>query len=271
MVASRILFRDNQCMKSSGGTYTGDGGALYMNQCGDNLYWYNVTFDDNRAVRGGGVFNNQPASQVDFQNCLWMNNEAWVGGGFFNNGAAVTNLAHCTLAYNKATTPAGYSQAGGSAFYNAVSGGTQSIGSSILFHNQYTQLQSGGPPLVSAGTIGGVTSTVSATYSCVELDALPAPPWFGSGCIALDPQFTNGPARILTLQSSSPCIDAADDTDLLPDYADLDGNGTTGNEWTPLDARNNQREVEVVAVPDTGVDGGNISNKITDMGAFEVQ
>jgi hypothetical protein len=130
---------------------------------------------------------------------------------------------------------------------------------------------------LSPGTIGGVKSNISATYSCVELDAIPIPPatppaWFGVGSIWLDPKFFDGAARDLTLQSTSPCIDAADDTDLLRDLADLDGDGDTGigGEFTPLDMGEKTREVDT-SVPDTGVDGGNIVGDVTDMGAFEVQ
>jgi len=276
--ASRILIRDNICMDSSG--LSGDGGALYMHECGPDLYWYNTHFDDNEAIYGGGVFNNKANGSVFFQNCVWNDNEAWAGGGLYTNVLAATTLAHCTMAYNKAITPAGNSRKGGSAVFNQVNnGGALNIGSSVLYHNVYTQLQTVGRPLLTAGTIGGKKVFIFVTYSCAELDFVPVlpggpppPGWFGAGSIFADPVFTNGTARDFTLQLTSPCIDAADDRNLLLDLADLDGDGDTGpgGEFTPLDQNENPREVDVATVPDTGFIGGNVA-AITDMGAFEVQ
>ena len=49
-----------------------------------------------------------------------------------------------------------------------------------------------------------------------------------------DPKFTDLAAGNLRLRPDSPCIDAADNTAVPPDFLDSNGNGNT-NELMPLD------------------------------------
>ena len=268
---SKLVIRDNNCIDTSTSPFTGEGGGMYIQECGPDFDLFNVLFDDNRAIHGGGLFLRGQNDPVRFQNGVWTDNTAWAGGGVFQATApsTATGFSHCTFAYNSAITPASKFPAGGSAFYREPLSGPIGISSSILYNNLYTQLVSGGRPVHTLDNIGGSTFNVTVKYSDVELISGPNPGWFGTGSISVPPLFINGPARILTLQATSPCIDAADDTALLQDRADLDEDGDPF-EFTPLDANLLEREVDILGGGASGNAGGNLSG-ITDMGAFEVQ
>ena len=275
---SKVVLRDNVALTPPS-TTAGDGGGMYINFPAANFDLFNFVFDGNRASRGGGLFLQVQAETVRFQNCVWTDNGATAGGAVFLGSAGSFNPAgptfsHCTIAYNTATTPASQIPAGGSAFFRKSNTGNLNISSSILYNNSYTQVLSGGNSTTTPGNFGGNNSLTLVEYSNVELLLPPPmPAWFGMGSISAPPMFTNGRARILTLQASSPCIDAGDDTALLPDTADLDNNGVFGAEFTPLDANLAPREVKILA-SGPGSEGGNITTTpptIADMGAFEVQ
>ncbi len=98
----------------------------------------------------------------------------------------------------------------------------------------------------------------------------------GEGNIAADPLFADpeGPDGFLgsrdddlTLLPGSPAIDAADNTRVPADSADLDGDGDTA-EATPLDLAGLERFTDDPAAPDTGVPGNGHAS-IVDMGAHE--
>lgn len=85
-----------------------------------------------------------------------------------------------------------------------------------------------------------------------------------------DPLFLGGGYK---LSSTSPCIDAGDDTMLdaangISDLADLDGDGNT-TEDIPFDIARQAREVDHVTI-DTGIDDA-LAGHIADQGCYEVQ
>ncbi len=86
-----------------------------------------------------------------------------------------------------------------------------------------------------------------------------------------NPDFTNAAARMLTLQGTSPCIDAAKNGNILKDWTDLDEDGSTGGaggEKTPFDFSGiTARRLDDPNTPDSGP--GN--PPIVDMGAFEFE
>ena len=275
---SNVVLRDNVALAPFS-TTSGEGGGLFITDTFPNFDLFNFVFDGNRSARGGGLFLEVAVNSTRFQNCVWIDNGATAGGAVFLRALnplwptpAGPTFSHCTLAYNTATTPVGQLPKGGSAFFRKSHTGNLSISSCILYHNSYTQLLSGGNSTTTPGNFGGNNSLTLVEYSNVEiLLPPPMPAWFGVGSISVPPMFINGPARILTLQAASPCIDAGDDNALLDDTANLDGDTDLG-EPTPLDANLAPREVDN-PVTDTGLDGAgtNANGKIADMGAFEVQ
>ena len=92
--------------------------------------------------------------------------------------------------------------------------------------------------------------------------------WPGDGNINADPLFVDPPGGDLHLAVGSPCIDAADNTTVPPDVADLDGDGDT-TERTPLDLEGNSRFVDDPDTEDTGVSDPPNYMEIVDMGAYE--
>jgi hypothetical protein len=121
-------------------------------------------------------------------------------------------------------------------------------------------------------------STITITCSCVQdADANDATVYPGTGNIDDDPLFTdpNGPDDVagtedddLRVSSSSPCIDAGDNTGVPADTADLDNDGNT-TERTPLDLDNHRRFVDDPATIDSGVPDPPYYNEVVDMGAYE--
>lgn len=104
------------------------------------------------------------------------------------------------------------------------------------------------------------------------------PTWLaGGGNIDGDPVFgdADGPDKIagteddnLRVQSGSPCIDAADNTAIATDTADLDNDGNT-TERTPLDLGNDARFVDDPDSTDVGLADPPDYPNIADMGAYE--
>ena len=99
--------------------------------------------------------------------------------------------------------------------------------------------------------------------------------WFGTGNINVDPLFVDpeGPDDIVgteddnvRLTAFSPCIDAADNTAVPTDAADLDGDGNT-TEPCPLDLADQPRFDDNPAKDDIGVG----PPPVVDMGAYEWQ
>jgi hypothetical protein len=84
------------------------------------------------------------------------------------------------------------------------------------------------------------------------------------GNIDMDPLFVNPTNGDFTLLPNSPCIDAADNTAVPADIADVDSDGDT-DEPLPWDISGNPRFIDQPEVPDTG----NGTVPIVDMGAFE--
>jgi hypothetical protein len=101
---------------------------------------------------------------------------------------------------------------------------------------------------------------VTATYSDIEGGLA------GSGNIDMDPMFVDEAGGDLRLAAASPCIDAADNTAVPPDTADVDGDEDT-QEGLPFDLNGNPRFVDDPETTDTGKG----TAPIVDMGPYEFQ
>ncbi len=219
------------------------GGGVSANVSSDPTI-INCRFLGNTADQGGGVYVSS-SSNPTFANCTFSGNEGGQGGGMIVCGGAPT-MVNCTLAGNVA--PAG----GGGVF---VCEGGPVIANSIVWGNTPDQ-------------VSELTPVTVITHSDVQGG------FKGAGNVNADPLFVfaNGPDGTpgtdddnLGLSTESPCIDAADNTAVPADVADLDGDGDS-SEALPLDVGANPRFVDGPRV-DTGVPDG--LHPIVDMGAEE--
>ena len=174
------------------------------------------------------------------ENCVFAGNEADIGGAVYSNGIyGEIRFLNCTITGNASPTSAG-------GVYNTNHGDT-GIFNCILWGNTTPQICQDGLALEVA-------------YSDVQGG------WEGLGNIDADPLFAEPENADYRLSSTSPCIDAADNTAVPPDVLDLDGDGDTG-EPIPFDLDGNPRFVDD---PDTE-DTGHGEPPIVDMGAYEYQ
>ena len=228
-----------------------DGGGMH-NYFGSIPVVVNCMFNGNDAESGGGMNNDESNSTVI--NCEFVGNTAQDGGGICNSDGSHPSVINCTFSGNAALNGGGICSWGTS---------HPTITNSILWWNDPTDL---------FGSPGSVS------YSCYDNG------FSGQGNISIDPLFMRmpdpGPDGLwgtadddygdLQLQSGSPCIDAADNTAVPPDVADLDGDGDT-TERTPLDLVGVPRFVDDPATIDTGVADPPDYLDIVDMGAQEFQ
>ena len=256
-----------------------DGGTFDYENC----FVWNTLFDSNEADRGGGLFIRH--SNIEVFNCVMTDNSAARGGAAYYNEVQngwTVRFNNCTAAYNEVTD--GAELADGAAFFfllTEATTSTVSVKNSIVWSNvkvtnglseasSINAFENQGPP---NGEVD-VTSKVLVRYSDVEKGHLqwppPVNPWPGEGNILSDPQFTNGTARIMTLQSISPCIDAANNAHILKDWTDLDEDGSAGppgGEDTPYDFSGSTAR----RLDGPPQDTGSGTAPIVDMGAFEFE
>lgn len=225
-----------------------DGGGLYI--LSSTMKGQNVRFIGNTAERNGGGFYSFFNSSPSMVNGLFSGNSASTGGGMYSIlGNAV--LVNVTFSKNVAAF-------NGGGLINSDS--SPQITNVIFWENQARGLPS---------QIYDTGSSVSVVnYSLVQ-------GWGGGGIgnLSLNPQFADpiGADGIagtldddLRLPGISPAIDAGDNAAVLPDYADLDGDGNFG-EPTPLDLVGSSRFIDTLSIPNTG----NGIPPLVDMGAIE--
>jgi predicted outer membrane repeat protein len=234
---------DNWASLLGGGMCSFVGGEITLTNCTFSANWAGLV--------GGGVSDGQ--SNSTFTNCIFGENSAEYGGGMYNfsNHTTATN---CTFSGNSATHGATL----------ACDSYEQQNPSTVVMANCI--LWDGG-----AAVWNNDGSTITITYSDVEGG------WPGDGNIDGHPLFVDadGPDNIpgtedddLRLLAGSPCIDAADNTAVPPDIADLDGDGDT-TERTPFDLDGNPRFVDDAGTADTGVADPPDYTEVVDMGAYE--
>jgi predicted outer membrane repeat protein len=213
------------------------GGAIYARDTNVTLF-NNQYLGNSVTSRGGAICGN--SSIVDVMNSLFSGNLASVDAAAIWGTASTIDVANSTFASND------------SPLYRSFSGsGTgPTITNCIMW---------GGPNQISYAD--------SVTYSNIHGG------WDGEGNIFEVPRFVDAygsdgrpgtEGDDLRLLPDSPCIDAANNDGVLPDLADLDGDGDT-EEPTPFDLEGRNRFIDD---PDTE-DTGNGAPPVVDMGCFE--
>jgi parallel beta-helix repeat protein len=212
----------------------------------------NCTIDSNTATGNGGGLRCESGSNPIVSNCLFTGNAADNGGAISNDGSAPT-IINCTIAGNTATNIGG-----GLDNINA----SPSITNTIVYGNIAASDDNlandpGSTPVIAYSNIAGSGGS-GGWVSAYGTD--------NGGNVDASPRFTDAGNGDFSLQRFSPCIDAADNTALLLDPADLDQDLDTA-EVHPIDLAGNARQFD-----DAGVaDAGNGTAPLADMGAFERQ
>lgn len=223
----------------------GSGGGM---SCGTGVFTIvNCRFDGNYARVYGGAIDcsggfDQPSSP-EIVNCTIAGNHAWRGGGLHCYMSVLVGVRNSILWSDTASEGPEFALQ------------TLGTGSHVELHHSTVQ---GG----QAGVF--VEGTVGLTW--------------GNGMIDADPVFVDpdGPDddpatwedNDYHLASGSPCIDAADNTAVPADTADLDDDGNTA-ERIPLDLDGDPRFVDDPAMTDTGVPDPPDYAEIVDMGTYE--
>ncbi len=250
---------------SSGGGSTGgpggSGGAIAFDGAGAYiLTLLNCAFSGNRAGLGGGG-----GTATGFGN-------GGNGGNAGSGGAiAATASASSSIHIINSTFSQGLAGAGGSG--GNPGGGASGVGmngasgrggaisngaSSLSLSNSILWGNTDGTGSGAGSQVFPTTGAVTASYSDIEGGLA------GTGNINADPRFTSatGPDATagtadddLSLQSASPCIDAANNTALLAPPT------------STTDIAGKPRTVDIPTVPDTGVGPA----PVADMGAYERQ
>lgn len=197
----------------SGNTHSGnqsgeDGGGAWINQLSGDASVLNNLFSSNRSAgNGGGLYVTSESALINLSRNVFNTNVSGGDGGGLSlatAGGGVT-IAHNTCYGNNASQ-----SGGGINLYFDQRTVTSVVRNNVLWHDTPNEFD------YSLGSDG---PAVVMTYSDVENGT--GNTWFGTGCIALDPLFTNPAAGTFTLQWQnypesgtvrSPCIDTADPT-----------------------------------------------------------
>ncbi len=252
------------------GNVSGDSGAMY--NWGSSPTLTDCTFSGNYGAHRGGGMGNWENSNPTLTNCTFNGNHGDRGGGMYNRHNSNPTLTNCTFSGNSAFGEgeggAGMLNSGSSPTLTncTFSGNTADDGGGMCNED------SSSPTLTNCILWGDTPqeiyiesgSSAVVTYCDVQGG------WAGTGNIDADPLFVDPNNADYHVSAGSPCIDAADDTAVPPDVADLDEDGDT-SERTPLDLDYNPRFVDDPGTADTGVPDPPDYPEIVDMGAYEYQ
>jgi predicted outer membrane repeat protein len=234
----RCTFRNND---------SGRGGGAH---CTSTTTFLNCAFIENHAGRGAGI-----CGSPTVLNAIFLRNSATRGGAIYGGGTytGAATIINSTMADNTASMQGGA--------YFAPTGGESLLENCILWANT-----------AASGAQVAVEGVASVSYcdlqggeAAVYVEGNATLNW-NEGNIDAQPRFVSLDDDNVRLGAESPCIDAADNTAVPPDIADLDGDGDT-DEPTPFDLDGNPRFVDDPATDDTG----NGTPPIVDMGAYEFQ
>ena len=228
----------------SGNTSGGSGGGLFLTFSGfqPSVITNNVFVDNSAADDGGGLwFANTTMPSIS--NNLFVGNSAPFGGAIYARNQGV--IANNTIVGNPASVE------GGGLFYDDGSGSLVVV-NSIIRGNSAPASQD------------LYLSSPAATVSYCNITG----GWTGTGNIDADPLFADPNNADFNLLGGSPCIDAADNTAVPTDAADLDDDGDT-SERTPRDLAELRRFVDDPGTADSGVSEPPDYMHVADIGAYE--
>jgi hypothetical protein len=243
-------FIDNRC--------TFGGGAGYLNSSAPKFV--DCLFEANLGGAFGGAFDSANSTQPNFDRCVFRNNKAARAGALEFFGGAAPQVRNSLFVGNQSTGAGGggaiwLGSSSNGTFRNITvtgnsstvtaggifnTGGTSSFVNCIVWGNT-------GPGSVADNGIRSQGGTSQVTYSDVQGIAS------GTGNINLDPKFVSPANGDYTLQETSPCIDA--------------GNNSAVGAGIVLDLAGLPRYADIASVTDTG----NGTAPIVDMGAHELQ
>jgi parallel beta-helix repeat protein len=189
---------------------------------------------------GGGLYLDGNGAQLALNNAI-VGNSAGYGAGLYTNGANFT--AASNLIANNSTTQLGSGVGAGAYIYQGTgylinntiasntsapggdAGGVMADGTTLTLANN----------IVALNQVGGIAKNAGATLSLRNNDVfnnatyqykgLPDP--LGTN-VKVDPLFVNVLTSNYHLQSTSPCIDAGDNSYLQSGWVDIDGNPRIG-------------------------------------------
>ena len=220
-----------------------EGGGFYNNGSSSTVVSSRSTLSGNSASTKGGAVYNRGSSAILGQSTITGNEAGSEGGGFFNTGSGTANLGNATVFSNSAASGAGNID--------------NAIGSELSLVNSIVAGGLGAPDIANNGTFNangknlvedgsaGTQSQSSVINQSPQLGAL---------------QDNGGPTQTQVPNSSSPVVDAGDNTAVLSDEFDMDDDGNT-SESAPFDQRG-QGFPRIL-------DGDSDGNDVVDLGAIE--
>ena len=257
-----------------GGVSCDDGHPTFTNCtiCGNKAQGY--------SARGGGVCCINYSSPL-LTNCTISGNSCdYYGGGIACSKSSPT-LVNCTVSRNVADSGGGLHCYWGDAptLTNCTMVANSAVSGAALSCDSYLHSYPSVVAVSNSILWNGVDQVWNADGSAVTLTYCDVQGgWAGAGNLDADPLFADpdGPDgdpatwedNDYRLAGGSPCIDAADDTAVPADTADLDDDGNTA-ERTPLDLGGAPRFLDDPATDDTGVSDPPGYPEVVDMGAYE--
>jgi predicted outer membrane repeat protein len=240
LLAQWCSFSDNSA--ANGGAISGNG----MSEQGVSYIVSTVFYSNSATGDGGAIHQFSSPNNSTCMNCEFFANSAVHGGAAWVTGGAVVAggemaWSNCTVGYNAASSDSG--GIGGNA--GAPNPAHIYIHNSILWGN-------------AASTNPQLSGATTVDWSDIQGGAT------GTGNINANPLFANGPIGRFNLTAGSPAIDAANNSLVIADVFDLDGDSNT-TEATPYDVGGGARFVDDPNTTDTGSG----SAPIVDMGADE--
>jgi len=263
VVLSGTSVVDNSAKSFGGGVYL-SGGDVKITNCSIG--------GNNSTSGGGGIYCGALSNGSVIANCRITGNSAMggYGGGGICSRHCKLLVTGCTIWKNTATHGGGVC----STYLDDVT-----ISNSVFWGNMADLGSQIGLARIAADEPSKVTiqySDVQDGQEGILVDPECTLVW-GTGNTSEDPRFVDplgldGEAGTddddLRLAPRSPCIDAGDNTAVVADVADLDGDGDT-NERIPLDLNGDPRFVDDPDTADTGIADPPAYPTVVDMGAYE--
>lgn len=223
------------------------GGALYLYY--SNAKITNCYFSNNSCANFGGAayLDNSDATIV---NSLVTGNSAYLGGGFYLQ-AADANIINCTIANNTAISTSGKGKGGGIAnnysspnLYNCIiRNNTADSYNQMYYSGSTTRTLS----IYNCNIEGGNTFDAEIYENCMDEDAM----------------FTDADNDDYSLQSTSPCINMGDTTDIsgyIPE-TDILGNTRIYQTYIDMGAIESQETITSVSGVASYYDGSAVANQ----------